>query len=67
MVRYYGIPLTILLDRDKVFTSNFERIMIIAFNIKLKSFITFYPETDAQTEKINQFLKQYLKHYINVS
>ena len=33
--------------------------------IKLRMLTTFHPQTNEQTKKINQSLKQYLRHYIN--
>ena len=33
--------------------------------IKVVIFIAYYPQTDGQIKRLNQILKQYLKHYIN--
>ena len=33
--------------------------------IKAVIFIVYYPQIDGQIERLNQTLKQYLKHYIN--
>ena len=33
--------------------------------IKVVISIAYHPQIDGQTERLNQTLKQYLKHYIN--
>ena len=33
--------------------------------IKVVIFTAYYPQTDGQIKRLNQTLKQYLKHYIN--
>ena len=45
--------------------SNYWKIITRIFKIKLKYFIVYYPQTDGQTERINQMLEQYLQYYFN--
>ena len=33
--------------------------------IKAVISIAYYPQIDGQTERLNQILEQYLKHYVN--
>ena len=65
LIRYHGIPEAIISDRDKLFTSNYWRTLIPLLGTKLKMSTAFHPTTDGQTERTNQTLEQYLRHYIN--
>ncbi len=38
---------------------------LLILDTKFRISTVYYPVTDSQTEKTNQSLKQYLKHYIN--
>jgi transposase InsO family protein len=59
------MPKSIISDRDKLFTSSFWKTLIATLGIKLKLSIAFHPTTDGQTERMNQTLEVYLRHYIN--
>jgi len=61
----YRMPETIISDRDKLFTSKFWKSLIDQLRIKHKLSITYYLQTDEQTERINQVLEQYLRCYVN--
>lgn len=65
IVRYHGIPKAIISDRDKLFTSAFWKTLIATLGIKLKLSTAFHPTTDGQTERMNQTLEVYLRHYVN--
>jgi hypothetical protein len=65
IVRYHGIPKVIISDRDKLFTSAFWKTLIATLGIKLKLSTAFHPTTDGQTERMNQTLEVYLRHYVN--
>ena len=61
----HGLPQELISDRDKLFTLKFWRALIAQLNIKYKLFIAYYPQTDGQTEQINQTLEQYLRYFYN--
>ena len=54
IVANHGLPRKIILDRNKLFTSKFWQILTAKIGIKIKLLTAFYPQTDGQTEKINQ-------------
>jgi RNase H-like domain found in reverse transcriptase/Reverse transcriptase (RNA-dependent DNA polymerase)/Integrase zinc binding domain/Aspartyl protease/Chromo (CHRromatin Organisation MOdifier) domain len=65
LVRDHGMPESITSDRDKLFTSKYWRTMTAQLGINHKLSTAYHPQTDGQTERTNQTLEQYLRHYIN--
>lgn len=65
LVRYHGIPTVFVTDRDKLFTSNYWKTLVAAIGVKHKLSTAFHPETDGQTERTNQSLETYLRHFVN--
>ena len=65
LVRDHGVPITIITDRDKLFISNYWKIISAAMGTKPKMSTVYHPRTDSQTEQANQVLETYLRHYIN--
>jgi hypothetical protein len=55
------MPLSIVSDRNKVFTSNFWKELFALFDTKLQMSIPYYPRSDGQTEWVNQSLEMYLR------
>ena len=56
---------SIISDRDKLFTSKFWNTWTQQLGTKNKLSTAYHPRMDRQTERTNQTLKQYLRHYIN--
>ena len=63
--RYYRPPETIVLDYSSYFISQFWNKVYSILGIKLKLSTSYYPQTDGQTEIINQYLVQKLYIFIN--
>jgi hypothetical protein len=63
--RLHGLPSEILSDRDSQFTSGFWNELMLHLGIKLKLSTSFRPQTDGQTEIVNQVIEQYLRHFCN--
>jgi len=61
--RLHGLPESIVSDRDIRFTSKFWTSLMQLLQVKLNLSTTFHPESDGQTERVNQTLEQYLRSY----
>lgn len=61
----HGVPQTIVSDRGKEFDSRFFKAFTNLLGIDLTMSTTYHPETDGQTERVNQSLEQYLRLYTN--
>ena len=59
----HGLPLSIISDRGSEFTSRFWKAFTTLLRINLHLGTAFHPETDGQTERVNQVLEQYLHLY----
>lgn len=65
LIRYHGMPKVFITDRDKLFTSNYWKTLISTIGIQHKLSTSFHLQTDGQTERANQTLETYLRHYVN--
>jgi hypothetical protein len=61
----HGTPSDIISDRGKHFTSRFWTSLCELLGIKGNLSTAYHPQTDGQTERVNQILEQYLRVYIN--
>ena len=63
--RYHGLPDDIVSDRGTQFVSKFWRSLFEILKVDIKLSSAFHPQTDGQTERVNQVLEQYLRCTIN--
>ncbi|MCO5551221.1 hypothetical protein L7F22_004720 [Adiantum nelumboides] len=64
-VRLHGIPARIISDRDAKFTSKFWQAMFQSLGTQLNLNTAYHPETDGQTERVNQVIEDMLRAYCN--
>jgi hypothetical protein len=65
VVRLHGLPDSLVSDRGSIFTSHFWKSLALLLGVKGKLSTSFHPQTDGQTERMNQTIEQYLRIYCN--
>ena len=63
--KLHGLSKSIISDQGLQFVIGLIRELNQMLGIKSKLLIVFYPQTNGQTEKVNQELKQYLRMFID--
>lgn len=63
--RYNGLPKKIITDRDGRFTSHFSDALATSLGIRQALSTAFHPQTDGQTEIMNRYVEDTLRHYVN--
>lgn len=57
----HDIPESIVTNRDKIFLSNFRQALFRLLGTPLHYSTTYHPQSDGQTERVNQCIENYLR------
>jgi len=61
----HKLPESLVLDREPQFAAEMTKELNKMLGIETKLSISYHPQTDGQTERMNQELEQYLKFFID--
>ena len=61
--RLHGLPIGVVSDRDTVFISKLWSEVMRLLDVSQDMSTAYHPQTDGQTERVNQVLEQYLRMY----
>ena len=63
--KIHGLLESVVLDRRSQFTAEMTKKLNKMLEIEMKLLTSFHPQTDGQTERMNQELEQYLQFFVN--
>ena len=61
--KHHGLPTDIISDRGPQFVAKFTRQLLKCLGVEGNRSTAFHPQSDSQTERVNQTLEQYLRIY----
>ena len=63
--KLHGLPEEVISDRGPQFVSNFMQGLSKILGIKVVASMAYHPQTDGQTERVNQEVEQFLCLFVN--
>jgi hypothetical protein len=67
IVKYWGVPKSLVSDRDSRFMGNFWTELFKLLGTSLDMSSSYHPESDGQTERFNYMRQEYLRHFVNAN
>lgn len=63
--RQHGLPKRIIHDRDPRFMAQYTRELLRSLGVKQNPSTAYHPQTDGQTERVNQEVEKYLRAFVS--
>ena len=63
--KLHGLPQSLISDRDRIFTSTLWTTLFKLASTQLRLSSSYYPQTDGQTECVNQCLETFLRCFVH--
>ena len=62
--KHHGLPRRVISDQGSQFIAEFTHELYCLLGIEIAASTAYHPQTDGQTEHVNQELEQYLQLYV---
>jgi len=63
--KLHGMPTALIYDRDRIFTSKLWQELFRLVGVELKMSSSYHPQTDEQTEHVNQCMETFLRCFVH--